>query len=273
MSSRDVTPVDTHTLPNTLFSPTELVQFERDGYVVVRGMGGADICRRMLSATMEGVERLVEPIEYEADLNYPGAPASRSAQGGRTVRRLKQAHGRGPAFTEWLTSPGILHRMGQLLGPTVYVPLAHHNCIMTKAPAFSSDTGWHQDVRYWSFAQRELVNVWLALGPERLENGCLKVIPGTHRMTFQRSQFDDDLFFRDDLPENAPFIAQQVVVELDAGDVLFFHSRTLHAATRNRSERTKYSVVFTFRGPDSPPIPGSRSAALPELLLPPCIAE
>lgn len=251
------------------FTDAERDSFERDGYVIVRGLATSEQCQQMLAATREGIERLIQPIEFEADLNYPGAPASLQADGGRTVRRLKQAHGRGGVFTDWLMFPALRARLAQLLGPTVYVPLAHHNCIMTKAPAFSSDTGWHQDIRYWSFAQRELINVWLALGPERLENGCLKVIPGTHRMTFDRARFDDDLFLRTDLPENAALIEQQVAAELDAGDVLFFHCRTFHAATRNRSDQTKNSVVFTFRGPDSPPLPGSRSASLPELLLPP----
>ena len=61
-------------------------------------------------------------------------------------------------------------------------------------------------------------------------------------------------------------IEQAQPAVLDAGDVLFFHCKTLHAATRNHTEQTKYSVVFTFRGADNPPRAESRSAESPELL-------
>ncbi|MFO1096134.1 MAG: phytanoyl-CoA dioxygenase family protein [Planctomycetaceae bacterium] len=203
----------------------------------------------------------------KADLHYPGAPDSRTAAGGHTVRRLKQALSRDYSFVEWITHPALVARLVQLLGPAYFCPLAHHNCIMAKHPAFSSDTGWHQDIRYWSFAEPELVTVWLALISERADNGCLRVIPGSHRMTLERARFDDALFFRDDLPENQELIAQAQYVELEPGDVLFFHCKTLHAATRNYTDQTKYSVVFTFRGADNPPRAGSRSAESPELLV------
>lgn len=249
------------------FTPEEVHAFERDGYIIVRGMCDHRLRDRMREVTLDHVQRLVEPIEFEADLHYPGAPESYHAAGGRTVRRLKQAHGRDFVFTQWLTNPLLTGRLRQLLGPELVCPLAHHNCIMTKEPRFSSDTGWHQDIRYWSFTRSELVNVWLALGPENRENGCLKLIPGTHRTTFSRSQFDDQVFFRTDLAENQPLLANEILAELEPGDVLFFHCRTLHAATRNFSSMTKHSVVFTFRSIDNPPLPGSRSAQSPELLI------
>jgi phytanoyl-CoA hydroxylase len=70
-----------------------------------------------------------------------------------------------------------------------------------------------------------------------------------------------------DRPENEPYLQQRRLVELNPGDVLFFHARTLHAATRNYSQATKYSAVFTFRSNDNPPLPDSRSSRSPELLL------
>jgi phytanoyl-CoA hydroxylase len=245
----------------------DLATFDRDGFCIVRDVAPESLLRRMREVTHDGVDRLIEPIEFEADLHYPGAPSSIDAVGGRTVRRLKQAQARDFAFTEWLTHPGVVGPLRQWLGAELVCPLAHHNCIMTKQPRFSSDTGWHQDIRYWSFQRPELITVWLALGPERNENGCLQVIPGSHRMTFERDRFDEDLFFRDDLRENGALIDRAIFAELDAGDVLFFHCRTLHAASRNHTQDTKYSVVFTFRSADNLPVPGSRSAQSPELLI------
>jgi phytanoyl-CoA hydroxylase len=246
----------------------EREHFEREGFVVSRGLVDAATCRRMLDVTRRGVSDVIPPVEFEADLHYPGAPASRGEIGGDTIRRLKEAHGRDPVFTRWVTEPALVARLEQLLGGRVVMPLAHHNCIMTKQPRFSSETGWHQDIRYWSFARPELVSVWLALGRETPENGCLHLLPGTHRSEFARERFDEALFLRPDLPENAALIATRVAAPLEPGDVLFFHCRTFHAAGRNQTDQTKYSAVFTFRPFDNPPLAGTRSASHGELLLP-----
>lgn len=249
-------------------TPAEQENFRRDGYLILRGFAASVQVENLRRVAEEHLSREIAPLEYEADLHYPGAPTSRAAEGGRTVRRLLQAQGRHPAFTDWLNQPELLTCLHQLLGPQVLMPLAHHNCIMTKQPRFSSDTGWHQDIRYWSFERPELINVWLALGPEREDNGCLRLIPGSHLLQFKATQFEDATFFRADLPENQALLAQAVTAELDAGDVLLFHCRTLHSATRNFSNETKFSAVFTFCAGDNAALPGTRSASLPELLMP-----
>lgn len=257
--------------PSPQFSPSELSQFQRDGYLVVRGLASDSDVAEMRRITDIGLRDRIEPIEYEAELRYPGAPASKDVEGGQTVRRLKQAHSRGFLFTEWMLRPEVLNRLKQLLGPRIVCPLAHHNCIMTKQPRYSSETGWHQDIRYWSYQRPELMNTWIALGTERPENGCLQVIPGSHMLILDRTRLDQDLFFRSDLPENQSLIEMKEFVSLNPGDVLFFHCRTLHAASRNTTSETKYSAVFTFRADDNPPLAGTRSAALPELVLTPGI--
>ncbi len=249
------------------FSPKELDSFERDGYAIVRNVADAELRQRMLNVTLEGLHRHIEPLEYEADLHYPGAPVSTSELGGKTVRRLKQAHSRDFVFTQWIQNPAIVNRLKQILGPKIVCPLSHHNCIMTKEPKFSSDTGWHQDIRYWSFERPELVSVWLALGNETEQNGCLQLVPGSHCTPFERSRFDDEIFFRTDLAENQAVLSKKILAELNPGDVLFFHCKTLHAATRNRTDNTKYSLVLTYRSLDNPPKEESRSVVLPELLI------
>jgi phytanoyl-CoA hydroxylase len=250
------------------FSGLEVDRFQQSGSLVVRGLADPETCRQMMECTRTALVGDAGPVEYEADLHYPGAPVSRAAAGGNTIRRLKEAHARHPIFTRFILSLPLADRLKQLLGPKVVMPLAHHNCVMTKQPRFSSETGWHQDIRYWSFERPELVSIWLALGKETPENGCLYVIPGTHKLQFSRERLDDALFLRPDLAENQALIEQKVPVPLEPGDVLFFHCRTFHAAGRNQTDQTKYSVVFTFRPADNPPQPGTRSASMPELLLP-----
>jgi phytanoyl-CoA hydroxylase len=136
---------------------------------------------------------------------------------------------------------------------------------MTKNPAFSSATSWHQDIRYWSFEKPELISAWLALGQEHEENGCLQLVPGSHRLEFRCEQFDDALFLREDLEENRRILQGRVLAELDAGDVLFFHSRLLHAAGRNRTGLTKFAAVFTYHSAGNRPLSGTRSASVPSI--------
>lgn len=250
-------------------SDQEIAQFHDQGFLIVRGLLPEAVRQTMVAVTQNGLAHEIAPVEFEADVQYPGSPESLDAVGGRTVRRLKQAYSRDPVFGEWMCSEPLAGRLQQLFGGRrVVMPLAHHNCVMTKQPRFSSDTLWHQDMRYWSYDRPDLISVWLGLGEEHPENGCLWVLPGTHRMTFRRDQFDEAQFFRTDLPENQSLIETKIPVELQPGDVLFFHSLTFHAASKNYTNQPKFSAVFTFRPADNLPRPGSRSAAAAELLLP-----
>lgn len=253
-------------MPDRL-NPDQLAAFRRDGYTIVRQLAPRKVMQRMRTLAMDYLRREAGPLEYEADLGYPGAPPSRAAPGGRTVRRLLQAYARDSVFAEWPTSGAVAGRLGQLLGQQVMLSQTHHNCIMTKHPAFASVTNWHQDIRYWSFERPELVSVWIALGRERAENGCLLLLPGTHSMQLASARFDDAKFLRPGLPENRALLETQVVAELEAGDVLFFHCRLLHAAGGNSTAEIKLSVVYTYHAADNRPVAGSRSASLPEIPL------
>ena len=253
---------------STAFTRTECEQFARDGYVIARGLAPAATVARMREVAQAHLAELRLPAEFEADTQYPGAPASRDAAGGRTVRRLLQAYARDAVFREWALSPLLAARLVPLLGPRVELSQAHHNCIMTKNPAYSSTTNWHRDIRYWSFEKPELVSVWLALGEERVRNGCLLLVPGSHRVEVGPGQLDAAQFLRPELEENQALLRTQITAELHAGDVLFFHCRLFHAAGHNQTADTKLSVVHTYHAADNHPLPGTRSAALPDVPLP-----
>ncbi len=249
------------------FSSEEVAQFERDGYLIVRGMTPRATCAALKAVAERDLAAQQNPVEYEADTQYPGAPPSRDAPGGRTVRRLLQAYARDTGFAQWSTSAPVATRLQQLIGPRVELSQAHHNCVMTKSPSYSSVTHWHRDIRYWSFERAELVSTWLALGEERLQNGCLLLLPGSHRMTFKPERLDAAQFLRPDLDENRALLDTQIAAELAPGDVLFFHCRLFHAAGRNQTAETKFSVVFTYHAAENHPLSGTRSAALPDVRL------
>jgi phytanoyl-CoA hydroxylase len=158
-----------------------------------------------------------------------------------------------------MTNPQMRPVLEQLLGEKGQLLLAHHNSIMTKLPHLSSVTSWHQDLRYWHYENDNLVSVWLSLGDEYLENGLLEFIPGTHKMKFSPEQFDKKLSFRDDLPQNQPLISKRVHFDLHKGDVVLFHAKTLHAASKNNTDKAKISFVYSVRALSNKPIAGTRS--------------
>ncbi len=241
-------------------------QFERDGYLVLRDFAGQSQLAELRLAAAECVAGGLGPVEFEADVGYPGAPASRTDPGGGTTRRMLHAISRSPVFLNWALSQPVTDVLRRLLATSaVMLSQCHHNCIMTKYPGFGSATLWHQDNRYWSFDQENLVTQWLALGEETRANGCLRVIPGSHLLDLDRGRFDADLFLRPDLAENKRLLTTAVPVQLNPGDLLLFHSRLFHAAGRNRADVVKLSLVFTHHATSNRPIAGTRSAQYPSL--------
>ncbi len=244
---------------------SQVEQFAQDGYLIVRRMAAPAACAAMRAIAMEQLHAAAAPLEYEAEVGYAGAPASLDAPGGRTVRRLRNAWQRHECFRAWGQDAALVGAVRQLLGEAPCLTLAHHNCVMTKHPAFGTATGWHRDIRYWSFARSELISVWLALGQETAINGGLRFIPGSHRLQIGRERLDALDFLRPEVAANQALFAHHAAPELQAGDVVFFHSGLFHAAGRNDSDAVKLSLVFAYRGASNLPHAGSRSAAAGEI--------
>jgi phytanoyl-CoA hydroxylase len=242
--------------------------FERTGFMVLRGVLGRQQCSQLRDFVQQSLNPLVGPAEFEADVGYPGSPADRQAEGGSTPRRLLHAYARSQLLRDLAMMAAVAAPLNQYLGGQAMLSQCHHNCIMTKHPGYSSATLWHQDIRYWSFDRPELISAWFALGKEQQRNGALQVIPGTHRLALDRGRLDRDLFLRPELQENQALIEQAETVILQPGDVLLFHCRLFHAASRNQSDEVKLSPVFTYHRSDNLPIPGTRSAAFPSMPLP-----
>jgi phytanoyl-CoA hydroxylase len=245
----------------------QIERLRATGYVVVPGFVRDQALAGLNTVARAQLAARQEPLELEADLKYPGAPSSRSAAGGGTVRRLLDAYARDAAFAHGATMPPLVAWMHRYFGDRVVLSRAHHNCLMTKHPRYGSLTGWHRDIRYWSFTSDDLVSVWFALGCETVENGALWFVPGSHRLALDAARFDEAKFLRAEVAENAALLAAAESPRLAPGDAVFFHCNTLHSAGRNDTDAVKFSLVYTYHGRTTHPLPGTRSAAKPEVLL------
>jgi phytanoyl-CoA hydroxylase len=246
---------------------TQIAELHDLGYVVVPDFVPDRELAELNERARSQLAARAQPFELEADLRYPGAPSSRAAAGGETVRRLLDAYARDPAFRALATRPALRRWMEAYFGEPVLMSRAHHNCLMTKHPRYGSLTGWHRDIRYWSFAEENLVSVWIALGAENVDNGALWLVPRSHGMTFHADRFDEPRFFRADRADNLEIIRGAVSPALAPGDALFFHCNTLHSAGQNLTEMVKFSLVYTYHGLSNAPKAGTRSASMPEVAL------
>jgi phytanoyl-CoA hydroxylase len=256
-------------------SAEEIETFETKGYLVLRGFADAERCDTIRDIAEAHLRHRVPPIETEREYAgkskeereriSDGEAQERESQ--LTVRRLRQVYHRDIVFREWMEDEAIRPILTQLLGEDPVITIAHHNSIMTKMPHSSTQTAWHQDIRYWRFERDDLVSVWLALGEENEENGVLEFIPGSHRMHFVPEQFDDKEYFIEESPLNEALVRSKEWTTLHKGDVVFFHSKLLHRANPNCSERPKISFVYTVHGISNHPLPGTRSSSFPEIVL------
>ena len=254
-------------MPGPLSEQT-LAEYDRNGYHIERRLVDEVTIKEMNLIIDNSVSPALAPVEYEADVHYPGSPLSKSAPGGQTPRRLLNAYARDVVFRDFARSAPVVDRLRQMMRcDEVMVSQNHHNCVMTKYPGYSSVTSWHQDIRYWRFDQPELVSVWLALGDEAPENGGLLLIPGSHKLDLPPGRLDAALFLRNDIPDNRALIDAAIPASLQAGDVLFFHCETFHAAGQNETGAVKKSLVYTYHCEQNRAIPETRSANHADILV------
>ena len=229
-------------------------EFNTNGFLVIKDFATTILCNDILEKAKKHLDNKTTPIESEQEYLQNGETSI-------TVRRLRQVYQREKVFKEWMTDQKIRPILNQLLNDTPVITLAHHNSIMTKMPKESSRTSWHQDRRYWNFENDNLISVWLSLDDEFLENGLLEFIPGSHKLKLTPEQFDKDSNFLDSYPKNIDLIKTKVHSNLNKGDIVLFHCKTLHHANKNETNKAKISFVYTVRAMNNKPIAHTRSDA------------
>jgi phytanoyl-CoA hydroxylase len=235
-----------------ILDENQLKEFHENGFLVLKNFADTKLCDEILQKAKSHLEQKIAPIESEQEYMQKDIDKI-------TVRRLRQVYDREEVFRTWMRDEKIRPILKQILQDTPVLTLAHHNSIMTKLPYESTRTFWHQDRRYWNFENNNLVSVWLALGDEFLENGLLEFIPASHKMDFSKDRFDEASNFLDENPQNIELIHKRTYTNLQKGDVVLFHCKTLHHASKNTTNTPKISFVYTVRAASNRPTNNTRS--------------
>lgn len=231
----------------------QLDEFNTNGFLIIKNFADSKLCDEILEKAKEHLVRKQAPIESEQE--YMNIESDQFI----TVRRLRQVYDREPVFKEWMENEKIRPILKQVLQDTPVLTLAHHNSIMTKLPHDSTRTFWHQDRRYWNFENDNLISVWLSLDDEFLDNGLLEFIPKSHKMSFDKTNFDSASNFLDENESNKKLIKTKTHQNLEKGDIVLFHCKTLHHASKNNTDKAKISFVYTVRGEKNRPLKNTRS--------------
>ena len=255
-----------------MLSPQQIEAFNENGYLAVDGLLDYDLdiapviaeyqqlldelCAQWVAegrlpetySDLPFERRLVEV--YKAGLDY--AQAIDIALPNAKVYADTTMHA-GPAVFDLLRSPRMLSAVEALIGGEIYSnPIQH---VRIKAPkkyveeqdkynSLLDKTLWHQDVGVGleEADDTQLVTVWVAVTEATVENGCLQVVPKSHREGLALHCTPGQL----SIPEQLIELEAAVPVPLQPGGVLFFHPLCKHASLENHSDAFRWSFDLRY---------------------------
>ncbi len=144
-------------------------------------------------------------------------------------------------------SPRIVDTMEQLLGDEVY---HYHSKMSIKEPYVGGAWEWHQDYGYWYLngcLYPDMGSALIAVDHNTKANGCLQLLKGSHKMgRIEHGRYGEQTGADPERTDAAKKVQELVYAELAPGDVLFFHSNTLHCSDANKSPDPRWSLLCCY---------------------------
>jgi ectoine hydroxylase-related dioxygenase (phytanoyl-CoA dioxygenase family) len=197
-------------------------QYDADGFTLVRGLFSPEETEKLRDHYMALRERG----------SYPGddaGVATRSRDPLRRYPRMGQMHRWDELSLQWMLDRRLDEVMTTLLGRS---PYAVQTMLYFKPPG-SRGQALHQDNFYLKAEPGTCMAAWMALDKVDLDNGCLQVVPGSHRWPILCTEKADTKVSFTDVTVPLPEPDAAVPVEMEAGDVLFFHGALVHGSAPN----------------------------------------
>ena len=150
------------------------------------------------------------------------------------------------AFLDLARDPEIVELVSGVIGDDVILWGCHVFC---KPAGDGYETPWHQDGHYWPMRPLANCTVWVALEESSVENGCLRVIPGSHKPRALHDHLHED---RTDLTLNQRMAAGTfdeslaADVELQPGEMSLHDVYMIHGARANTSSRRRTGVALRY---------------------------
>ncbi|WP_337103356.1 phytanoyl-CoA dioxygenase family protein [Paenibacillus sp. YIM B09110] len=214
------------------------VQFYKEnGYLLVKGVFSQPEVLEM----RESVECIIQrAARAKADANHAWQgdflPPDQLKK--LVLKGFHDVHYHDAAFTRAATHPNMVSVLNGIIGPNVQL---HHSKMLVKPPANGAAFPMHQDYPYFPHRDHSMLAASVHLDDADMENGCLCVVPGSHK---QGPIPHIGVHY---LNHKEHPISSGTPCPAGAGDVLFFNYLTIHGSDVNRSERTRRNVLFQYR--------------------------
>jgi ectoine hydroxylase-related dioxygenase (phytanoyl-CoA dioxygenase family) len=149
-----------------------------------------------------------------------------------------------PFWVRLVADDRLLDCVEPILGPNIGLFASHY---ISKPGGDGLPVLWHQDASYWPLEPMEVATAWLAVDDSSMENGCMRVIPGTHkgpRLTHHRHEKSAVLgteIHAEDLD-----LDRAVDVEIPAGGISLHHPWLIHGSNPNHSDRRRCGLTIRY---------------------------
>ncbi|HYK36294.1 phytanoyl-CoA dioxygenase family protein [Alloacidobacterium sp.] len=211
-----------------------LKTYESDGFVIARGM-----------FDIEEIELLRRAAKEDRELDQHSY--GRGDGEGGTVRLSLWNHPGDTIYGMFARCETIVNTAEKILGGEVY---HYHSKMIMKDPKVGGAWAWHQDYGYWyqnGVLFPLLTSAFIAVDPATKENGCMQVLKGSHHLgrvdhVLTGEQAGADM----ERVHEAEKVLERVYVEMEPGDVLFFHANLLHRSDQNKSDKPRWSMICCY---------------------------
>ena len=161
-----------------------------------------------------------------------------------------------PGYYHLMANPKILDVVEALIGGEIFANPVYN--VRPKVPKVAAGAvPWHQDKSYWPDANSNpVITVWIPLVDATLENGCLHIIPRTHKkrvLSYHKETYTGTGYT--ELDEKHVKKPHVVALPLEAGGAILFNDRCIHMSTPNNSRHVRWSVDLRYQPTDQDPMP------------------
>ena len=225
-------------------------EFDERGFLkgpVVLDDDQVEVLRAVLDAAMEG--RSVRPPVLSRNLRGGDREYGTQVSQSDTVVQVVNMWMASDAFLAHARHPVICADVAQLCRTDTL--RIWHDQVQYKPPVTGGPGGWHQDHPAWPILQpADLVSAWVALDDAVVENGCMWMVPGSHRWGNQRGYIKGTSDYLpvhrepDRLPPGAR--VEAVPFEIRRGQVGYHHCLTWHGSRPNRSDRKRRAIAVHY---------------------------
>ena len=230
-----------------LVSVEQREQYEKRGFFLVPGLFRPDELSVWIERLRQIVDGEVEPAERMLVMRDVMIAKGAVTPGTRAEAIAKlQDYESDPVLFSYARDERLLDWVEELIGPDIK---SIHTMLINKPPNVDGRHPLHQDLLYFPFRPADsIVATWTALERVTVENGCLVVIPGTHRgEVLPHENMDWEYVNRAYF--GAVGVGEEtarVHLEMEPGDTVFFHPVLLHGSGRNRTQGFRRAISAHF---------------------------